>query len=290
MNRRRIGVAAVVGLLALLLGGEGLAHSDHPPEGGARPDPALQSEIARCARDLAQRPRAIPLRNRLTLLLIRQGQKSGEPAFFERAETLAAGTLEDVPGNRTALALHAWVALFRHHFREGAVRARTGLASYPEMSFFYGVLSDAALETGHMAEAVSNAEKMLDLRPDQGAYSRAAHLRSLLGDAEGARDLWRRAIAAGLPGTEDTAWCRVELGNEYLKSGALREAEGVFREALALRPGDRAALDALEKLRKASPRQAESPPAEARRFTGACEAGLACRAGQCSPRETFLDR
>lgn len=246
MYRGRIYVATVVGLLAFHLGGEGLAHSVHPSK-GSHPDPALQNEIARCERDLAQRPRAVPLRNRLTLLLIRQGQKSGEPAFFERAEALAGGTLEKAPEDRTALALHAWVALFRHHFREGAGRARKGLSTYPEMGFFYGVLSDAALETGNLAEAVSNAQKMLDLRPDQGAYSRAAHLRSLQGDTAGAVDLWRRAIAAGLPGTEDTAWCRVELGNEYLKRGERRVARKVFREALVFRPGYRRALEGVEK-------------------------------------------
>jgi tetratricopeptide (TPR) repeat protein len=76
----------------------------------------------------------------------------------------------------------------------------------------------------------------LDLRPDLSSYSRAAYLLWLTGDARRARILMRKAIAAGGPHPENTAWCRAELGLMLFHEGALLPAEQELDKALKEAP------------------------------------------------------
>ena len=67
-------------------------------------------------------------------------------------------------------------------------------------------------------------QKMVTLRPDLASYNRAAWFRFLSGDMPGAIDIMKRAIAAGSPSSENTAWCLVELGHLYMKNGQPRRS------------------------------------------------------------------
>ena len=53
-----------------------------------------------------------------------------------------------------------------------------------------------------------------------------------MGDAKGAIAIMQQAIASGSPAAENTAWCLVDLGNLYFKTGRLGEAEQAYRSAL----------------------------------------------------------
>ena len=59
----------------------------------------------------------------------------------------------------------------------------------------YGMLTDANIELGKYAEAEKSAQWMLDLRPGNiPALTRAAYLRELFGDIEGALELMQQAF------------------------------------------------------------------------------------------------
>ncbi len=80
-------------------------------------------------------------------------------------------------------------------------------------------------------------QKMVTLRPDLSSYNRAAWYHFLAGDMPGAIDIMKQAINSGSPSNENTAWCAVELGHLYMKSGQIAEAEKAYAAALKIFPG-----------------------------------------------------
>ena len=63
------------------------------------------------------------------------------------------------------------------------------------------------MEQGRLAEAADAYQKMIDIKPFYQSYTRAAHLRWLKGDLEGAIDLIHKAIQAASPrDRESVAW------------------------------------------------------------------------------------
>lgn len=209
-------------------------------------------------RKVSQQPKVVTLRNRLARVYIQKARENGDASYLARAETVLTNSLEQEPADAETLGLYAWVLLFKHDFRGAALWAEKAEGRRPKDSWSYGVLSDAALEMGDYAKALSYAQTMMDLRPDQGSYSRAAHLRSIYGDPAGAIGLWRMAIRAGTPQGEATAWCRVELGDEYFNQGKLREAEEQFIASLAAFPDYHRGLAGLAKVREAQERRTDA--------------------------------
>ena len=92
---------------------------------------------------------------------------------------------------------------------------------------------------------------MIDIRPDLSSYSRGAQLRWTYGNTRGATYLMLKAINAGGPNAENTAWCRVQLADIYFKTGSLVAAKQQYNIALQQIPGYRHALVGLGRVRAA---------------------------------------
>jgi len=88
------------------------------------------------------------------------------------------------------------------------------------------------MELGRYDDAADAYQKMVTLRPDQSSYNRASYFRWVTGDATGAIAIMQQAIASGSPAAENTAWCLVDLGNLYFKTGRLGKAEQAYRSAM----------------------------------------------------------
>jgi tetratricopeptide (TPR) repeat protein len=73
---------------------------------------------------------------------------------------------------------------------------------------------------------------MVDRRPDFASYARISYARELQGDVAGAIELMQRAITAGGPIVEHTAWGYVQLGNLQFGRGALADAAQNYELAL----------------------------------------------------------
>src|SRR5207302_9587891 len=102
----------------------------------------------------------------------------------------------------------------------------------------YGVLVDADNELGRYDEALSATQRMLDLRPNLAALSRASYARELRGDVPGAIELMTQAVmAGGSGGGENVAYVQTLLGNLLLQTGDIDGASKAYADALVSFPG-----------------------------------------------------
>jgi tetratricopeptide (TPR) repeat protein len=179
---------------------------------------------------------------RLGWVYVSRARTDHDPGFYKLAEQTAACIEKSVPDSAAALLLRGHVAENLHHFHE-AERAARLLVAQRESPFDYGLLGDALMEQGRLNEAAQAYQKMVDLRPGLESYSRAAHLRWLHGDLEGATALMRLAARSGGPrNAEPTAWAYSRLALFELQTGEFQRAKQAARNALQLQPEYAAAL------------------------------------------------
>jgi tetratricopeptide (TPR) repeat protein len=173
---------------------------------------------------------------RLGWLFVSRARTEHDPGFYKLAEQTAGCMEKSNPESAAALLLRGHVQQNLHRFQE-AERAARRLVAQRESPFDYGLLGDALMEQGRLDEAADAYQKMVDLRPGLESYSRAAHLRWLRGDLEGATALMRLAARSGGPrSAEPTAWAYSRLALYELQSGAFEDALLEARRALALQP------------------------------------------------------
>ena len=183
------------------------------------------------------KPEDLHYQNLLAGAYIQKMRETTDFGYIDRAEKLVTRTLASERNNYEALRLRSEIGLERHHFAEVARFSREMIRIAPDDSWNWGTLGDALMELGQYDDAADAYQKMMSLRPNQASYNRASYYRWVMGDAESAIDIMRRAIDAGSPAPENTAWCLVDLGNLYFKTGRLDEAAATFAEALRTFPG-----------------------------------------------------
>ena len=118
----------------------------------------------------------------------------------------------------------------------------------PDDPWNWGTLGDALMELGEYSAAADAYQKMVRLRPDLSSYNRASYYRFVAGDANGAIEVMQKAIESGSRSPENVAWCLVDLGNMYLKTGRQDEAERAYGGALKLFPAYHPAYAGMGKL------------------------------------------
>jgi tetratricopeptide (TPR) repeat protein len=203
---------------------------------------AIEGLLAKLRRD----PNDRKSRLLLAQAFMQEGRITGNHQYYDAAAMdLLTEVLRQEPENFEALCCQAALNLTEHHFSEGLALAEKARALNPNSGFVYGLLTDAHVELGHYPEAVQMADRMNQVRPDLGAYSRVSYLREVHGDVPGAIEAMRVAVQAGVPGLEQTEWSRVQLGHLYEVSGDLPRAEQCYLEAQAARPGYAYALAGL---------------------------------------------
>lgn len=132
-----------------------------------------------------------------------------------------------------------------HQFEQARDLARELIAENPRHAYPYGILIDALVELGAYDEAVEANDRMLAIKPGIPSYTRAAYLRELHGDTEGAIAAMRLAADAGLSGTPDRGWALYNLGVLYLSQAKLDTAAFIFEGLLEEQPGYARALGGL---------------------------------------------
>ena len=157
---------------------------------------------------------------------------SANPTFYDHAESAYQFAHQLNPKLVTALSGLAWVEGGRHRFPQSMEWAQQAIAIDAECASAYGILGDADLELGNYDEAFDHYQKMMDLRPDLSSWSRGAHLLWVTGNKSKAVWLMERAIKAGAPFAENTAWCRAKLAMMHFQDGALLPAVQVLEPAL----------------------------------------------------------
>src|SRR5262249_454757 len=154
-----------------------------------------------------------------------KARESSDPAFYKLAEQCALGIEKRNPQNQAAMLLRGHVLQNLHQFKESEALARR-LVDQRGLGFDYGLLGDALMEQGRLKEAVEAYQRMMNLKPDLHAYARAAHMRWLKGDLDGAIEAMELAVSAPSPLHPQSApGVTTRLPSYDFQGGRLEEAE-----------------------------------------------------------------
>lgn len=171
---------------------------------------------------------------RLGWTFVKKARHSFDPGFYKLAEQCAACMETQGSTGPDMLLLRAHVLQSLHRFADAEAAARK-LVTLREFPFDYGVLGDILIDQGKLREGAAAYQKMVDLRPDLQSYARAAHVRWLTGDLNGAIELMNLATSAATPNdAEAAAWAYTRLALYQLQRGNMKQALDSCAEALTL--------------------------------------------------------
>lgn len=182
---------------------------------------------------------------------MQKARETADASYYGRAESAFQQALGLNPQQVSALTGMAWVHSVRHEFEQSVVWAKRALEHDSMHPLAHGLLGDAAVEMGEYESAFEHYQHMLDVSPDLASYSRAAHLLYLTGNQRKAVWMMHKAIAAGAPYAENTAWCRAQLALLLWSNGALMPAQQVLETALQETPHNYHVLAAMGKIKEA---------------------------------------
>jgi tetratricopeptide (TPR) repeat protein len=262
---RLVLVAAVTAGSATALSAQPLSTPMARPVGSETP---AERKIDIARRKIDRDPKHFHGYNELALALTRRARETADPVFYQQAEAAVRTSLTLSPDNFEALKVRTWALLGQHRFAEALDLATELNRKTPDDLMVYGMLTDANIELGRYDEAEKAAQWMLDLRPGNiPALTRAAYLRELFGDIEGAIELMQAAFGR-LPyaETEDRAWVLTQIGHLELVRKRPAEAERALEQALQLFPNYHYALGALAEVRTAQTRHREAAALQAQRY------------------------
>jgi len=218
----------------------------------AIPESASTDErIASLEKLIAQNPKSVVWQNQLAAAYLQKVRETVDFGYLDRAERILNGVLVADDGNYEALRMREVVELERHHFQTAADLADAIAGLHPGDPWSYGILGDASMEMGHYDRAAAAYRRMLILRPDQSSLNRASWYEFVAGRPQQAIALMKQAIEAGARSPENTAWCLVDLGNLYFKTGDIDQAARSYAQAAQTFPGYHAAHAGLGRVRAA---------------------------------------
>jgi tetratricopeptide (TPR) repeat protein len=129
-----------------------------------------------------------------------------------------------------------------HRFKEAEQIARR-LVRARDFVLDYGLLGDVLMEQGRVSEAAESYQKMIDLKPFYQSYVRAAHLRWLRGDLNGAIQMMHAAVKSASPrDRESVAWAYSRLAMYEVQRGRFSDAHRMADASLQYVPDYAAAL------------------------------------------------
>lgn len=261
------------------------------------PTPAEQ-KIAAAGKSIEVNPSRHEPYVELALAFARRARETSDPAWYERAQDALAQSFSLAPANLEAERARIWVLLGKHEFAQALELSQALNRRVPDDLMGYAFLVDANTELGNYEAAEEAAQWLLDLRPGNvPGLTRAAYLRELFGDPEGALELMQTALRRmPLGEVEDRAWALTQIAHLHLMGGRVDDADSVLAQALALFPDYHYALGTLARVRAAQGRLEESVQWLKRRYERAphpenlFEVGEALqRAGQPEEASTVFE-
>jgi pentatricopeptide repeat protein len=163
---------------------------------------------------------------------LQKARETGDPSYYTKSEQLFERALATSRDHTEAIIGKASLSMSRHQFAAARDLAERAAQLNPYSAGALGILADAYVQLRDYDNAVRVLDEMVRLKPNLSSYSRISYMRELKGDTKGAIQAMQMAIQAGAPDAENTAWCIVQLGNLYVGSLRLTEAEGAYRAAL----------------------------------------------------------
>ncbi len=251
---KRFCIATLASLLPLVASGVAKAQA-----AAEKLSPA-QQKIAWAQAAIAKNPERYQPYNDLALALARRARETSDVSYYQQADAALEKSFKLAPGNLEGQKVRVWVLLGKHEFARALEVANSLNRQTPDDVLIYGFQVDANIELGNYKNAEEAAQWMLDVRPGNvPGLTRAAYLRELFGDVDGAVELMSSAYQQTAPSElEDRAWILTQIAHLQLGTGNVKDAEKLLERALALFPGYHYALGNLAKVRVAQGRYAEA--------------------------------
>lgn len=246
-------------LLIMLLTATALIAQTNTTPLGSKLTPAEQA-MAQANQLIEKNAKNYEAYNALALALSRRARETSDVRFYAQAEDALKESFEVSPDNFDGRRIEVWLLLGKHEFATAREEALKLNKRMPDDVMVYGFLTDSNAELGNYDEAEKACQLMLSLRPGNSpGITRAAYLRELFGDVDGALELMNMALASTSPSElEDSAWILTQMAHVQSSVGRLTEAEKNLQEALQLFPGYHYALGNLAKVRIAQGRYDEA--------------------------------
>jgi tetratricopeptide (TPR) repeat protein len=183
--------------------------------------------IAEASKAVSDKPADYAKYNLLATALVRRAQETSDVSFYMQAEDAVKKSLEIAPNNFDTEKIHVSILLGEHEYPAALEAAKALNKRALDDVMVYGMLTDANVELGNYKDAEIAAQWMLNLRHGNlPALTRAAHLRELFGETEGAYQLMDMAYQSTAPtDTAERAWILTEMGHLRLASGNTGAAE-----------------------------------------------------------------
>jgi tetratricopeptide (TPR) repeat protein len=232
---------------------------------GATP---AEEKITAAKLAIEKNPKSSTAYNTLALALSMRARETGDPLYYKLAEEQIVKALEVEPGNLESQRTEIWLSLGRHDFAKALDLATSLNKKVPDDLMTYAFLVDANVELGNYDDAEKASDFLLNLRPGTiPGLTRAAYLRELFGDIEGALDFMSKAFQRTSPNeTEDLAWILAHVSHLQLLLNNIPAAEQAAQEALRLFPDYHYALSSLAKVRTQQGQLEEAAKLYARRY------------------------
>jgi tetratricopeptide (TPR) repeat protein len=210
-----------------------------------------QLAIAQAQRLIEKNAKDFEAYNALALALARRARETSDPRFYTQGEQVLAKSFAISPDNYDGKRIQVWLLLGKHEFAAALEAAKPLNKKMPDDVMVWGFMTDANVELGNYSDAEKSAQQMLNLRPGYlPALTRAAYLRELFGDPDGALELMQMALESTPPGeVEDRAWIMTQMAHLKLAMGKTTQAEELSERALAMFPNYHYALGNLAKVR-----------------------------------------
>jgi tetratricopeptide (TPR) repeat protein len=236
--------------------------------------PAAQG-IAEASKAISEKPAQYAGYNLLAMSLVSRARETSDVSLYAQAEDAVKKSLSIAPNNFDAEKIRVSILVGEHEYPAALEAAKTLNKRVPDDVMVYGLLTDANVGLGNYQDAVIAAQWMLNLRPGNlPSLIRAAHLRELTGDEEGAYELMDMAYQSTPPNeTAERAQILMQMGHLRLASGNADAAEKFLLQALSSFPGHAAALGNLAQVRIAQKRYGDAVVLLQRRYQGERRAG-----------------
>jgi len=192
-----------------------------PETGDSRTD----REISRLQQEIRDGRNLDLMLEQLGWAFVAKARESFDPGFYKLAELCALSIEKRNPQSQEAMLLRGHTLHNLHRFKESEALARR-LIEGRGLGFDYGLLGDVLMEQGRLKEAIEAYQRMMNMKPDLHAYARAAHMRWLKGDLDGAIEVMQLAVSAASPlDAESAAWVNTRSASYQFQAGRIEDAE-----------------------------------------------------------------
>jgi len=199
--------------------------------------------VAAAHQQVDANPKAFQTYNELAVSLCRKARDTSDISLYDQAQTAINRSLALSPGNYDAMKLHVAVLLGKHQFEEALREEQTLNKKVPDDIGGWASLVDANAGLGNYSEAERDCQWILDLRRGSAlGFEKAAGLRELFGDDEGAIEFYGEALSRTAQSDLDQrAWLLTQKARLQLASGNAKAAAGTLTEAFRLFPNSQLA-------------------------------------------------